>query len=242
MLLQNALKQVDLNRLVDICTSDLPNTKAAIEYRKKLYEYIVGLCNMPVVESNELLYVRKVHDVDEDYYDASVLHEWKLTTLKQSYDNMQTFVSEKRQDEAYKMFSDDYQAFDKLFYTPEAYAFELTPTNQVLGYHIYLDFYNEEEQYQVLKAIIDELTFCGFEDDGKEKTLNSLRESMKEVDEILKLPQEEQDKHFHTVKEIFPDYQGPTEEDRIIARNNMVDETFRKIDFLYHYLTEYINK
>lgn len=55
----------------------------------------------------------------------------------------------------------------------------------------------------VVEAFLHELSFNGMTEESQEKRRNELDESIKDTDEILKLPKEEQDKHFHSIKDLF---------------------------------------
>lgn len=55
----------------------------------------------------------------------------------------------------------------------------------------------------VIEAFIDELSFNGMTEESQEKRRNELDESIRNTNEILKLPREEQEKHFHPVENLF---------------------------------------
>lgn len=55
----------------------------------------------------------------------------------------------------------------------------------------------------VIEAFIQEISFNGMTEESQEKRRNELDESIRNTNEILKLPREEQEEHFHPVEDLF---------------------------------------
>ena len=86
---------------------------------------------------------------------------------------------------------------------PQAVGYFFSPWEECLAAEV-----NEENLERigidpVVEAFLHELSFNGMTEESQEKRRNELDESIKDTDEILKLPKEEQDKHFHSIKDFF---------------------------------------
>ena len=86
---------------------------------------------------------------------------------------------------------------------PESYAFELSPWPEILGYEVNEKNIKDCGAGALLADILYEMSFFGFEESSKDEPLQSLHESIQELDDIKKLPPEEQEQHFHTMDDVF---------------------------------------
>ena len=86
---------------------------------------------------------------------------------------------------------------------PESYAFEFSPWNEILGYEIDARNACDVGAAELCAAVIWEMTFFGFEEAKVEAERQKLDEALREAEEICKLPEEEQGKHFIPAEEVF---------------------------------------
>ena len=86
---------------------------------------------------------------------------------------------------------------------PESYAFEFTPWNEILGYEIDACNAHDVGTAELCAAIIWEMTFFGFDEERVDFERRKLDESLRESEEIRKLPDEEQKKYYILAEEVF---------------------------------------
>ena len=91
---------------------------------------------------------------------------------------------------------EDVEKLIKLNVTPESYGYEYQKWDEILGYRI--DKHNAETfgKARLFANVLSEMTFFGLTEDCIDDARKKLQEVSAEVDEILSLPKEEQDKHF----------------------------------------------
>ena len=237
MTVQELIFSNDMEKILDACCAILPETIDVDRYRPRLAEYLESFRYATPQISDNLIVSRLVNDFDgEQYYDACSVHEFDTEKLTESYNRVQEL--RKDMDKAYHIFNTDHDAWSDMFHTPIQYAFEFTPTIEILGYQAAIQFKNEDEKYKAIAAIIDEMTFFGFDEQEKEDKLNQVEETANEVEEILKLPEEEQEKYFGTITDLFPEMEVTplTEEEKIEIRRQLVTELFWNIEYMYNLL------
>lgn len=86
---------------------------------------------------------------------------------------------------------------------PEAYAFELSPWEEVLGYGLCAENVADVGAVRLAAEIIYEMTFFGFTEEEVEAERQKLQESIEESENIETLPQEERDRHYKSVEDVF---------------------------------------
>ena len=88
-------------------------------------------------------------------------------------------------------------------YLPSGYAFEFSDWEEILGWDV--DEKNLETigVNKFLSFVLFEMTFNGFDEMSQEERKNELNSRLEEFEELKKLPQEEQDKHFIFSEDVF---------------------------------------
>ncbi len=86
---------------------------------------------------------------------------------------------------------------------PESYSFMLSPWNEILGYEVEPRNVEEVGSAVLCAEILYEMTFFGFEEETVEAERQKLHDSIREFEEIRRLPEEEQKKHFIPAEELF---------------------------------------
>ena len=88
-------------------------------------------------------------------------------------------------------------------YLPSGYAFEFSDWEEILGWDV--DEKNLETigVNKFLSFVLFEMTFNGFDEMSQEERKNELNSRLEEFEELRKLPQEEQDKHFIFSEDVF---------------------------------------
>lgn len=88
---------------------------------------------------------------------------------------------------------------------PDSYAYDLSPWAEILGYEVDPDNAFEVGPVPLAVAVLWEMTFFGFDEAHVDAEREELRRRAEELDEILKLPKEEQEKHLIPAEKIFAD-------------------------------------
>ena len=86
---------------------------------------------------------------------------------------------------------------------PQAVGYFLSPWEECLATEVNEGNLERIGIDSVIGAFIHEISFNGMTEESQEKRRNELDESIKSTNEIPKLPREEQEEHFHSVKDLF---------------------------------------
>lgn len=124
---------------------------------------------------------------------------------------------------------------------PDSYAFELAPWNEILGYE--LDAHNLQQvgSDELCAAVLWEMTFFGFEESRVEEERKRLEEALLEVEEIHRLPEEEQKNYYHPIEDLFGEFQIPekTEEEKREEHRQLCREIVTNKLRIFQALTRY---
>lgn len=109
---------------------------------------------------------------------------------------------------------------------PDSYAYDLSPWAEILGYEVDPDNAFEVGPVPLAVAVLWEMTFFGFDEAHVDAEREELRRRAEELDEILKLPKEEQEKHLIPAEKVFADMGLPerTEEEKQTVHRRMTRE------------------
>ena len=109
---------------------------------------------------------------------------------------------------------------------PDSYAYDLSPWAEILGYEVDPDNAFEVGPVPLAAAVLWEMTFFGFDEAHVDAEREELRRRAEELDEILKLPKEEQEKHLIPAEKVFADMGLPehTEEEQQTAHRRISRE------------------
>lgn len=109
---------------------------------------------------------------------------------------------------------------------PDSYAYDLSPWAEILGYEVDPDNAFEVGPVPLAAAVLWEMTFFGFDEAHVDAEREELRRRAEELDEILKLPKEEQEKHLIPAEKIFADMGllERTEEEKQTVHRRMTRE------------------
>ena len=208
------------------------------DFKLVLKQYIESLKSIEPKTSNGSIVIYSVLEEDSDipYNRSSVFFGCDRTKLEKSYHSVQDFKTHIQ--DAITLYEKDADEFQETFYYPELYAFELTPVEEILGYDVAVKAYDKSPA-ELAAAIIDEMTFIGYTEEAKEKEKEILSSRAQEVEEIMKLPKEEQDEHFVSLEELLAefgfskaDFEITPEEHQKIMREH-IQYQFDMIDLLY---------
>lgn len=88
---------------------------------------------------------------------------------------------------------------------PDSYAYELSPWTEILGYEV--DPYNllMVGPIPLAAAVLWEMTFFGFDEANVDAEREELHRRAQELEEVLKLPKEEQGQYFVPAEKVFAD-------------------------------------
>ena len=109
---------------------------------------------------------------------------------------------------------------------PDSYAYDLSPWAEILGYEVDPDNAFEVGPVPLAAAVLWEMAFFGFDEAHVDAEREELRRRAEELDEILKLPKEEQEKHLIPAEKIFADMGllERTEEEKQTVHRRMTRE------------------
>lgn len=208
------------------------------DFKLILKKYIESLKSIDPQKGHGSIVVYSVIEEDSNipYNSSCVFFGGDRTKLEKSYHAVQDFKTHIQ--DAITLYEKNANEFQETFYCPELYAFELTPVEKILGYDVAVTAYDKSPA-ELAATIIDEMTFIGYTEEAKEKEKEILSSRAKEVEEIMKLPKEEQDKHFVSLEDVFAelgfskaDFEITPEEHQKIMRKH-IQYQFDMIDLLY---------
>ena len=125
---------------------------------------------------------------------------------------------------------------------PDSYAYDLSPWEEILGYEV--DPYNilEVGPVPLAAAVLWEMTFFGFDESRVDAERDELHRRAREMEGILKLPEEERKKYFIPAEKVFAELGIPEkteEEEREDSRRicrKMAENSLRKYRAMRAYL------
>lgn len=109
------------------------------------------------------------------------------------------------------------------FEFPQGYGYEFNAWEETLGYEVYERNLTDENIQNCIYAVLFELSFNGMTRDTQEERRKELDDSIKEMEELRALPKEEQEKHFHTIDDLYAEFniERPTPEEQ--------EKSYRKV-------------
>lgn len=127
---------------------------------------------------------------------------------------------------------------------PDSYAYDLSPWAEILGYEVDPDNALEVGTVSLAAAVLWEMTFFGFEEAHVDAEREELRRRAEELDEILKLPKEEQEKHLIPAEKVFAELGIPerTEEEKEADHRRMSREIAENRLRKYHAMQAYLER
>lgn len=210
MIVQEFLKQVDIEKQVELIMSNQPSYEKPYDetkVRENMTEFINMLLTLkPKVSNDYIMIYEKYYDTDIDdvVQEYSVMELYKKQELQESLDKIQgmenpvTSYNENMSKEELKSL-----VVDKYDFMPHGYGYEFNEWEETLGYEVYTGNLTEDIVQDALYNILFEMSFNGMTRESQEERQNELDEAIKETEEIRKLPEEEQKKHFKTVDDLF---------------------------------------
>ena len=162
---------------------------------------------------NEIKTEFKINDKFEKISDANVLSDSEIEELINDYEH------------------------------PTSYGYEYEPWDNILGFQI--DENNAEKfgKTRLLANILYAMTFFGFDEENIDKERKILNQRTKEMDDVLKLPKEEQEKYFipwETLKKEL-EIEDDSPEEELRKRKEMNREILYNKLQSYKVLKEYVN-
>lgn len=127
---------------------------------------------------------------------------------------------------------------------PQGYAFELSPWCEVLGYEVNIANAWEVGVAAFCAAVLYEMTFFGFDEKTVDAERQKLYDSLREAEELDKLPPEERAKHFFSAEEVFAELgvPEPSKEERQETHRQMCREMLLNSLRTYRMLEKYMKK
>ena len=209
MIVQEFLKQADIEKQVELIMANQSSYEEPYDkykVREKMTEFINMLLTLtPKVSDDYIMIYQKYYDtdIDDEIKEYSIMELYKKDELQKSLDkihgmeNPVTYYNE-------SMSKDDLKGLvQKYDFLPHGYGYEFNEWEETLGYEVYTKNLTAENIQEALYNILYEMTFNGMTRETQEERKNELDDSIKETEELLKLPEEERKKHFKDAKELF---------------------------------------
>ena len=86
---------------------------------------------------------------------------------------------------------------------PDSYAYDLSPWSEILGYEVDPDNAFAVGPVPLATAVLWEMTFFGFDEEDVESEREKRYRRARELDKVLKFPQEKQEKYFIPIEQAF---------------------------------------
>ena len=136
---------------------------------------------------------------------------------------------------------------EKLAHTrilPDSYAYEYSPWDEILGYEVDPCNLLMVGPIPLAADVLWEMTFFGFEESRVDAEREELHRRADELDEILKLPKEEQEKHLIPAEKVFVELGIPerTEEEKETDHRRVSREIAENGLRKYRAMREYLGR
>lgn len=203
---------------------------------KRLIKFIKDLDRIKPIESGHLILGIFHVDDDGDYLDPCLYCKEELVAGFQPKPELAALESIEG------LADEELERLAHLRVFPEAYAFEFSPWNEILGYEIDTRNTCDVEATELCAAVIWEMTFFGFDEERVEAERRKLDEAAREAEEIRKLPEEAQRKYYVPMDEVFAEFDIPeqTEEEKQEAHRNICLEVLTNNLRTYQALKKYV--
>lgn len=86
---------------------------------------------------------------------------------------------------------------------PDNYAYDLSPWTEILGYEVDPDNALEVGPVPLAATVLWEMTFFGFDEEDVESEREERYRRVRELDKVLKFPEEKQEKYFIPIEQVF---------------------------------------
>lgn len=184
-----------------------------------------------------LLGVYHMYD-DREFLDANL---YRKSELPAELAPLPDILAVKDVDE---LTADETEQTARAIQLPQGYAFELSPWCEVLGYEIDIANAREVGIAAFCAAVLYEMTFFGFDEKTVDAERQKLYDSLREAEELDKLPPEERAKRIFSAEEVFAELgiPEPSEEERQKMHRQMCREMLINSLRTYRMLEKYMNK
>ena len=129
-------------------------------------------------------------------------------------------------------------------YMPEAYAYDFTPWDEILGYEV-----DNDAEFGDINAyaqnLIYEITFHGWLEETRDERRNELEKAINETEELMKLPKEEREKHFISSDDLWKKLgveDKRTKEQKDAEELQVAINSLKSALSNYNALEQYVNK
>lgn len=204
------MKVLDLLKLADIevqtdffCRETGNKTKGRVEVKELVTKFIDDLLHISPKRESCIIIFEKYWDDNEgksvfDVYPECYYKE-EIDEYLENIKGKPCPVNEYNEDMDESSLKKLVLKFDSF---PVSYAFEFIEWETILGWEVYTGNIEELGLQKCIYSILYEMSFNGMTREEQEKRREELDESIKEFDEIKKLPQKEQEKCFITFEEM----------------------------------------
>lgn len=209
MLIQNVLEKCNLKNIAENeykRVSEFPGVNTTPEFvEEKLIEFVEKLKKYDAKDETPtiILGMRCVEE-GKEHICAEMYPMYEFVEKMKKMPDIST--EEIPTDEEFETWDKDrlmkYTA-DTYAILPQAVGYFFSPWEECLAAEINEGNLERIGIDSIIEAFIYEISFNGMTEESQEKRRNELDESIRNTNEILKLPREEQEKHFHPVEDLF---------------------------------------
>ena len=204
MTLQNLLSETtyeDFLEIAKLWSEKQPEWEAPLKIEKAavaIQSFCEMLTTLDAEPSNDVLVALRMYDDGEEQVSAELFRraEFYEKVKGLAAKTPPTFSASDSRARLTKIYEEMQE------WTPQAYGYEFSRWEEILGAEVYPENYNHVGKLAFIAAALYELSFNGFTREEQEKRREELDKSIREADEISALPEEEREKHYHTLEEL----------------------------------------
>lgn len=217
MLVQDLIKKADYKEQARLICERQPDYEKPYDRdivennMKKFIETLVDLTPKDDKKEHIMIY-EKYWDDEEEYTSLELYIREDILNCIKEIDGKELPVTE---DYSLDMSSEELRELCRKFNFPQGYGYEFNEWEETLGYEVYEGNLTKENIQDCIYDVLFEMSFNGMTREHQEERRKELDDSIKEVEEIRKLPEEEQKKHFHTLDDLYDEFdmERPTPEE-----------------------------
>lgn len=208
---------------------------------QRMLRLILTLHGMEPCKTGHLLLGIYHFDADGEFLDPCLYDKKEIIT---EFDPASAFSQLKDPSQIDALDDDTAERLAHIRFRPESYGFELSPWNEILGFEVDADNVQAVGAAALCLEILYEMTFFGFEEEQVEAERQRVYEAVRESEEIRKLPEEEQEKHFIPAERIFTEFNVPerTEKEQQADHRRLCREVLSNNMRTYQALRAYVSR
>ncbi|MFI3253828.1 MAG: DUF6557 family protein [Eubacteriales bacterium] len=215
--------------------------------RSHMTDFLQRISKLEVEVSTDIILGVPTKDEWNTGLDVSVFYRKEIVEWKNSPDFHHYYPAVEEIPSLSLEFLDEFlEDFYRPRKIPESYCFMYEPWSKTLGYQVSQKNIETVGKVELATAFLYEMTFHGFQEEDMEKERVILDERIAELEELRKLPEEEQGKHFYTMDEVYANLgierTVRTEEEKAESRLKSNKRTLEHVIYLKNTLCDVLKE